>query len=146
MRDQVEIRLEPEAFRHLPSPFRHTPEAAQTEAKPRRSSNLRSCHTKTSHSPSTLSITTPSPLSQTYLTDPTLYLTLTARDTFFLTKCCCRLIFKPSFILLLISFTLLTFPSTSCWVFPSSRRRAAPCAAFHGVASTAHSAYQSSYK
>ena len=29
---------------------------------------------------------------------------------------------------------------------PSSRRRAAPCAAFHGVASTAHSAYQSSYK
>ena len=27
-----------------------------------------------------------------------------------------------------------------------SRRRAAPCAAFHGVASTAHSAYQSSYK
>ena len=31
-------------------------------------------------------------------------------------------------------------------LFQSSRRRAAPCAAFHGVASTAHSAYQSSYK
>ena len=31
-------------------------------------------------------------------------------------------------------------------LLPSSRRRAALRAAFHGVASTAHSAYQSSYK
>ena len=44
-------------------------------------------------------------------------LTLTARDTFYLTKCCCRLIFEPSFPLLLISLTLFTFPSASCWTF-----------------------------
>ena len=48
---------------------------------------------------------------------PPLHLTLTARETFFLTKRCCRLIFKPSFLLLLISFTLFTFPSASCWTF-----------------------------
>ena len=34
-----------------------------------------------------------------------------ARDTFFLTKCCCRLIFKPSFPLLLISFIFLPSPA-----------------------------------
>ena len=73
--------------------------------------------TKASHSPPTLSITTPSPPSQIYITDPPLHLTLTSHDTFFLTKCCCRLIFKPSYPLLLISYTLFTFPSASCWTF-----------------------------
>ena len=42
--------------------------------------------TTASHSPPTLSITTPSPPSQTYLTVPPLHLTPTSRDTFFLTK------------------------------------------------------------
>ena len=68
--------------------------------------------TTASHSPTTLSITTPSPPSQT-----SLHLTLTARDTFFLTKGCCRLIFKPFFPLLLISFSQFTFPSASCSIF-----------------------------
>ena len=95
----------------------HGYKAAQAEARPGRSSDLRSCWTAASHFPPTLSITTPSPLSQTYLTDAPLHLTLTSRDTFFLTKSCCRIIFKPSFPLLLISFTLFTFPSASCWTF-----------------------------
>ena len=80
-----------------------------TEAKLERSLDVRSCRTAASHSHPTLSITTPSPPSQTYFTDPPLHLTLTARDTFFLTKYCCQLICKPSFPLLLISFTLFTF-------------------------------------
>ena len=71
----------------------------------------------TSHYPPTLSITTPSPPSQTYIPPPPLHLTLMGRETFFLTKSCCRLIFKPSFLLLLISYTLFTFPSASCWTF-----------------------------
>ena len=92
---------------------------AQTEAKPGRSYDLWICRTTASHSPHTLSITTPSAPSQTYFTDHPLHLTLrlTARETFFLTKYCCRLIFKPSFLLLLISFTLFTFSSASCWTF-----------------------------
>ena len=61
---------------------------------------MRRCRTAASHSPLTLNITTPSLLSQTYLTDPPLHLTLSTRDIFFLTKCC-RLIFKPFFLLLL---------------------------------------------
>ena len=48
---------------------------------------------------------------------PPLHLTLTTRETFFITKCCCRLIFKPSFLLLLISFTLFTLPIASCLTF-----------------------------
>ena len=67
--------------------------------------------TTASHSPPTLYITTPSPPSQTCLTDPPLHLILLTRETFFLTKCCCWLILKPSFPLLLISFTL--FPSAT---------------------------------
>ena len=38
-----------------------------------------------SHSPPTLSITIPSPLSQSYLTVPPLHLTLSTRETFYLT-------------------------------------------------------------
>ena len=41
--------------------------------------------TTASHSLPTLSITTPSPPSQTYLTDPPFHLTLKTRDNFFLT-------------------------------------------------------------
>ena len=33
------------------------------------------------------------PSAPNYLTDPPLHLTLTAGDSFFLKKCCCRLIF-----------------------------------------------------
>ena len=73
--------------------------------------------TTASHSPPTLSITTFSSPSQTYLTDPPLHLTLTTRDAFFLTWCLLSVIFKPSFLLLLISFTLFTYPSASCWSF-----------------------------
>ena len=43
---------------------------------------MRSCWTTASHFPPTLSITTSSPPSQTYLTDPPLHFTLTTRDTF----------------------------------------------------------------
>ena len=50
-----------------------------------------------SHSPPTLSITTPSPPSQTFLTDPPLHHTLTTRDTFFLILCVSTVIFKPSY-------------------------------------------------
>ena len=85
--------------------------------RPGRSQVLGSCRTTTSQTPPTLSITTPSPPFQTYLPPPPLHLTLTVRETLFLTKSCCRLIFKPSFLLLLISFTLFTFPSASCWTF-----------------------------
>ena len=43
---------------------------AQAEANSGRSQDLRSCWTAASYSPPTLSITTPFPLSQLYLTDP----------------------------------------------------------------------------
>ena len=48
-----------------------------------------------------------------YFTHPPLHLTPSSRD--FITKCNCRN--KPSFSLLLISFTLFTFPNASCWIF-----------------------------
>ena len=48
---------------------------------------------------------------------PPLHLTLMTRNIFFLTWFLLSVIFKPSYSLLLISFTLFTFPSASCWTF-----------------------------
>ena len=80
--------------------------AAQAKANPGRSYDLRNCWTAASHSLPTLFKTIPSPPSQTDLTDPPLHLTLATRDTSFLTYCLLSVMFKPSFSLLLISFTL----------------------------------------
>ena len=61
-----------------------------------------------SHSPFTLSITTPSPLSQPYLIDLPLHLTLSTRA--FLTKCYCRLSLNRPFLFSYFPILCLHFP------------------------------------